>query len=198
MMQCNKIINIETFSSINNNKAFFLDTNVLYWYVYPRCGIQSDSRLKIQATPYYDFVDKLVADGNPLFTSIYNITEMLHVIEKREYDLFKLGHPEAEWSIKDIRRMPKEREALKRNLCTAMSNVNNICNVMDFNFTYSILNQFVLDLEKHQCDTVDYAKLKNCIKEQQLNVISDDSDFTTMHKINLFTANATALNSFKN
>ena len=197
MMQCNKIINIETFSSINNNKAFFLDTNVLYWYVYPRCGIQSDSRLKIQATPYYDFVDKLVA-GNPLFTSIYNITEMLHVIEKREYDLFKLGHPEAEWSIKDIRRMPKEREALKRNLCTAMSNVNNICNVMDFNFTYSILNQFVLDLEKHHCDTFDYAILKNCIKEQQLNVISDDSDFTTMHKINLFTANATALNSFKN
>lgn len=160
MMQCNKIINIETFSSINNNKAFFLDTNVLYWYVYPRCGIQSDSRLKIQATPYYDFVDKLVADGNPLFTSIYNITEMLHVIEKREYDLFKLGHPEAEWSIKDIRRMPKEREALKRNLCTAMSNVNNICNVMDFNFTYSILNQFVLDLEKHHCDTFDYAILK--------------------------------------
>lgn len=198
MMQCNKIINIETFSSINNNKAFFLDTNVLYWYVYPRCGIQSDSRLKIQATPYYDFVDKLVADGNLLFTSIYNITEMLHVIEKREYDLFKLGHPEAEWSIKDIRRMPKEREALKRNLCTAMSNVNNICNVMDFNFTYSILNQFVLDLEKHHCDTFDYAILKNCIKEQQLNVISDDSDFTTMHKINLFTANATALNSFKN
>lgn len=92
-MQCNKIINIETFSSINNNKAFFLDTNVLYWYVYPRCGIQSDSRLKIQATPYYDFVDKLVADGNPLFTSIYNITEMLHVIEKESTIYSSLGIP---------------------------------------------------------------------------------------------------------
>lgn len=194
MMQCDKIVNIETFSSINNNRAFFLDTNVLYWYVYPRCGIQTDSHLKIQATPYYDFVDKLVADGNPLYTSVYNITEMLHVIEKREYDLFKLGHPEAQWSIKDIRRMPKERELLKRNLSTAMSNVRNICTIMDFNFTYSILDQFVSDLENHHCDTFDYAILKNCIEKQQFNIISDDSDFTTMCKINLFTANATALN----
>ena len=192
-MQCEKIINIETFSSINNNKPFFLDTNVLYWYVYPRCGIQNDYRLKNQATPYYDFVDKLVADGNPLYTSIYNITEMLHVIEKREYDLFKLGHPEANWSIKDIRRMPTERLALKRNLSTAMSNVHTICTIMDFNFTDTLLNQFVHDLENHHCDTFDYAILKNCIAEQQFNIISDDSDFTTMHKINLFTANETAL-----
>lgn len=35
----NKIINIGTFSSINNQKEFFLDTNVLYWYVYPRYGV---------------------------------------------------------------------------------------------------------------------------------------------------------------
>lgn len=194
MMQCDKIFNIETFSSINNKKAFFLDTNVLYWYVYPRCGIQTDSRLKTQATPYYDFVDKLVADGNPLYTSIYNITEMLHVIEKKEFELYKLNHDNIDWSIKDLRKMPKEREALKRNLSTAMSNVNAICSVMNFNFTYSILEQFVQDLENHHCDTFDYAILKNCIKENQLNIISDDSDFTSMHKINLFTANQTALN----
>lgn len=171
-----------------------MDTNVLYWYVYPRCGIQTDSRLKTQATPYYDFVDKLVADGNPLYTSIYNITEMLHVIEKKEFELYKLNHDNIDWSIKDLRKMPKEREALKRNLSTAMSNVNAICSVMNFNFTYSILEQFVQDLENHHCDTFDYAILKNCIKENQLNIISDDSDFTSMHKINLFTANQTALN----
>lgn len=193
MMQCDKIFDIATFSSINNHKPFFLDTNVLYWYVYPRCGIQTESHIKMQATPYYDFVDKLVAAGNPLYTSIYNITEMLHVIEKREYDLYVTMHPEAKWSIKDIRRMPKEREQLRKNLSTAMSNVKNICKIMDFNFTYAILEQFVKDLENHHCDTFDYAILKNCIAEQQLNVISDDSDFTTMHKISLFTANATAL-----
>lgn len=33
------IIDINSFSSINNLKEYFLDTNVLYWYVYPRYGL---------------------------------------------------------------------------------------------------------------------------------------------------------------
>ena len=198
MMQCNQIIDLTTYMSINNQKAFFLDTNVLYWYVYPRCGIETEPRTKMQAAPYYDFIDNLVVAGNPLYTSVYNITEMLHVIEKREFELYSATHPEAKWSIKDLRRIPKEREQLKMNLSTTMSNVRNICKILDFNFTYDILNQFISDLEQHHCDTFDYAILKNCIVEKKLNIISDDSDFATMHQINLFTANATALNSIKN
>ena len=77
-----KIIDINKFSSVNNSKAYFLDTNVLYWYVYPRYGLSRKSVLH-QAQPYYDFVDKLVAAGNPLFTSVYNISELLNVIEKK-------------------------------------------------------------------------------------------------------------------
>lgn len=197
-MQCTKIIDLTTYIPINNQKAFFLDTNVLYWYVYPRCGIQTEHHTKMQAAPYYNFVDSLVAAGNPLYTSVYNITEMLHVIEKREFELYAMTHPEAKWSIKDLRRISEEREQLKRNLSTAMSNVQNICSILDFNFTYDILNQFIADLEQHHCDTFDYAILKNCIAEKKLNIISDDGDFTTMHQINLFTANSTALNSIKN
>lgn len=33
------IIDINSFSSINNSKEYFLDINVLYWYVYPRYGL---------------------------------------------------------------------------------------------------------------------------------------------------------------
>ncbi len=195
MMQCKTVVDITKYASINNRKEFFLDTNVLYWYVYPRCGIQTDSRIRLQATPYYDFVDGLVAAGNPLFTSIYNITELLHVIEKREYDLYQTMHPEAKWSIKDLRRLPDQRAQLKMNLSTAMANVKNICKISDFNFTYDILFQFISDLENHHCDTFDYAILKNCIAEHRLNIISDDSDFTTMHQISLYTANATVINN---
>ena len=50
------IIDINSFSSINNSKEYFLDTNVLYWYVYPRYGLTKKS-VEYQAKPYYDFVD---------------------------------------------------------------------------------------------------------------------------------------------
>ena len=30
------VIDIRKFASINSSKEYFLDTNVLYWYCYPR------------------------------------------------------------------------------------------------------------------------------------------------------------------
>ena len=63
----------------DTNKKFFLDTNVLYWYTYPRFA----ENLTRQARPYYDFVDALVSSGNPLYTSVYNLTELLNVVEKK-------------------------------------------------------------------------------------------------------------------
>ena len=196
-MICSKIIDLSTYIPINNQRSFFLDTNVLYWFTYPRYIINSNYHTKVQATPYYNFVDKLVSNGNPLFTSIYNITEMLHVIEKNEFDLYKINHSEADWTIKDFRKISTERSQLKRNLSTTLSNVKNICEILDFNFTYNILKQFVDDLENHHCDTFDYAILKNCITENKINVISDDSDFSTMEQIYLYTANTTVLSQAK-
>ena len=83
------IIDINSFSSINNSKEYFLDTNVLYWYVYPRYGLTKKS-VEYQAKPYYDFVDRLVSDGNPLCTSVYNISELLNIIEKNEFAIIPL------------------------------------------------------------------------------------------------------------
>lgn len=192
MMQCKRIVDLTIFMPINNQSAFFLDTNVLYWFFYPRYGI-TKKFIEQQASPYFDFVDKLVSNGNPLFTSIYNITEMLHVIEKNEFDIYTLNHPEANWTIKDFRRQSCERMQLKNNLSTALSNVKNVCNILNFNFTIDILENFVEDLEHHRCDTFDYAILQNCIKENNINIISDDNDFSTMEQICLYTANTKSL-----
>lgn len=196
MMHCSTTTDLNAFIPMNNQRGFFLDTNVLYWYTYPRFTAVSRSKTcdRLRTTPYIDFVDKLVSNGNPLFTSIYNISEMLHVIEKNEFDLYRLSHPEVDWSLKDFRKIPDERKQIKNNLSTALSNVKNICTILDFNFTYSILEQFVQELNEHRCDTFDYAILQNCIKENKLNIVSDDSDFSTMEHIHLYTANATVLN----
>ncbi len=39
MMKCEKIIDINDFIPFDNQKHFSLDTNVLYWFSYPRYGI---------------------------------------------------------------------------------------------------------------------------------------------------------------
>lgn len=188
-MTSNSIIDITTFSSINNTKAYFMDTNVLYWYTYPRFR----DTLPANAEPYYNFIDSLVAAGNPLYTSIYNLTELLNVIEKHEYDIYKKVHPELPYTKKDYRKIPDARRALKQILSTTISNVKNICSILSFKFELTIVDRFVDQLSEHRCDIFDYAILRNCIDDEKLNVISDDNDFSTMELINLYTANHNSL-----
>lgn len=184
---------IRKFTSINNSKEFCLDTNVLYWYTYPRYNLQTTNGTIRRSQPYYDFVDKLVADGNPLLTTRYNISELINVIENHEYEIFKKLHPEADYTKKDYRRIPKERESLKKILNTTLSNVNSVCNIADFNFTEQILVNCVNTLDKHRCDVFDFAILSYYKANNHLNIITDDSDFSSVDGIHLFTANDISL-----
>lgn len=184
-MKCNSTKDITKFSSINNTRPYFLDTNVLYWYTYPRIV----NKLPKNAEVYYNFVDSLVAAGNPLYTSIYNLTELLNVIEKNEYELYTKIHSEIPYTKKDYRKISKERSALKNILSTSLENVKAICNIVTFHFELKTLDDFVIQLSGHRCDIFDYAILKNCIADDKLNIISDDNDFSTMETINLYTAN---------
>ena len=38
---------------------------------------------------YYNFVDRLVQNGNTIVTSIYNVSEFLNIIEKHEYEIYQ-------------------------------------------------------------------------------------------------------------
>ncbi|RHP47808.1 PIN domain-containing protein [Clostridiaceae bacterium AF31-3BH] len=187
MMQCNKIVDLRTYASINNTRNFFLDTNVLYWYTYPR--FLESGQLTTTAQIYYNFIDSLTAAGNPLITSVYNLTELLNVIEKNEFDIYCHLHPDLPITRKDFRKMSSERREVGKIMQTALNNVKELCTVVDFNFSQTAVNSFANTFTNHRCDVFDYAILNNCINSQFLNIISDDSDFSTMEKITLYTAN---------
>ena len=187
MMQCNKIVDLRTYASINNTRNFFLDTNVLYWYTYPR--FLESGQLTTTAQIYYNFIDSLTAAGNPLITSVYNLTELLNVIEKNEFDIYCHLHPDLPITRKDFRKMSSERREVGKIMQTALNNVKELCTVVDFNFSQTAVNSFANTFTNHRCDVFDYAILNNCINSQFLNIISDDSDFSTMEKIKIYTAN---------
>lgn len=189
-----KIKDISNFLPMDSKTVYFLDTNVLYWYTNPR--ISTTKGLTRQAQIYFDFVDHLTSSGNPLITSIYNLTELLNVIEKNEFALYKEIHPdEAYISKKDFRRMSNERKKLQKIMKTALNNAQNICKIINFSFDVSKINDFINLLPNHRCDIFDYMILDNCKQAQTINVISDDSDFSTYDNIKLFTANINVLSN---
>lgn len=185
-MSNKKITDITKYQCINTSKAFFLDTNVLYWYSHPRFSNNLEKRAEV----YYNFVDSLVSAANPLYTSVYNLTELLNITEKNEYDIYIKTHPEEfNLSRKDFRRIIFEREKLKKLMQTTLNNVYNICTVLEFPFKKDVINKFTENLTTHRCDVFDYLIIQDCIQENYINIISDDNDFSTIDNINLYTAN---------
>lgn len=188
----NNIIDITKYQNINNTKKYFIDTNALYWYTYPRFV----DNLSAQAIPYYKFIDSLVASNNPLITSIYNISELLNVIEKNEYDIYIKTHPDNNYiSKKDFRRMPAERLQLQNMMQTTVENVYAICDVIEFSFEKENMNRFVNSVTEHRCDVFDYMIIQNNIKEKNTNIITDDNDFFTISDIMIYTANTHPLSN---
>ena len=188
----NKVTDIQNFMPVNTNTEYFLDTNVLYWYTNPR--ISSVNDLPKHAQIYYAFIDRLTVLGSPLTTSVYNLTELLNVIEKNEFDIYKNLHPDDNYiNKKDYRRMPEERSKLQRIMRTTLNNVLSICKIVEFPFSVEQIKDFANTLKEHRCDVFDYIILQNCVKTQTINVISDDNDFSTYNNIKLFTANISTL-----
>lgn len=186
---------LTTYVSMNNTTEFCLDTNVLYWYTYPRYDIFQKRHTGRHAQSYYDFVDRLVENGNPLLTTRYNITELINIVEKHEYDIFCAMHPESTIYQKGFSTDLWRKKKLKRILKTTLSNVNSICETADFNFTEKILDNCVNTLDEHRCDVFDFAILSYYKENKHLNIITDDNDFASVDGIKLYTANTTSLSS---
>lgn len=186
------VTDIRTFHAVNNKTAYFLDTNVLYWYVYPRytIGVHSSNG---QASPYIAFVDNLVKQGNPLFTSVYNLTELLHIIEKNEFELYRLANQNSNIrNIKDFRSITSRSE-VKANLFVAFNTTKSTFSILEHSLTSEILEKYIDTANQHRCDVFDYITLKYCIGLDKYNIISDDSDFSSIDGIHLFTSNQKVL-----
>lgn len=173
----------DTFKETN----FFIDTNVLYWISYSKYDF-FNGRARKQAKPYLEFIDKLLDDNASFFTSIYNISELLHIIEKHEFEIYQKTNPGLIDNIKDFRKLTS-RKYVKNELLTAIANIKGQCTVLEYPFFLDDLEEFIDTSDTHRCDNYDFITIKNCIKQGMLNIISDDGDFASINEINLFTSN---------
>ena len=164
------------------NKKFFLDTNVLYWYTYPRFA----ENLTRQARPYYDFVDALVSSGNPLYTSVYNLTELLNVVEKNEYEIFKNADDKRKYfTHKDYRRVAEERDKLMQIMKVTLSNAKSTCNIINFPFEISSIEKFTNNLVNHRCDVFDYLILENSIVYNKITITRYGGRLIYFHSVRI-------------
>ncbi|MHC6178545.1 hypothetical protein ACYUJ6_01545 [Clostridium sp. JNZ X4-2] len=184
--------NIDTLdvSKIDTKDIFALDTNVLYWTHYSKA---SDPNLKVhpyQVTKYPNFVEKLLENGNTLVTTIFNITELIHVVENSEFKIYKAINNTKHIKKKDFRNMEEERIKYKNEIKTILLQINSSyegqIKVIDLN--EDDINNFVENITNNSCDVFDYVVIEHLKDMGISNFITDDKDFKSIDGINVYFA----------
>lgn len=182
-------IDILDVSKIDTKDIFALDTNVLYWTHYSKA---SDPNLRVhpyQVTKYPNFVEKLLENGNTLVTTIFNITELIHVVENSEFKIYKAINT-TRIKKKDFRNIEEERIKYKNEIETILLQINSSYagQIKVIDLKENDINNFVENITNNSCDVFDYVVIEH-LKDMGINnFITDDKDFKSIDGINVYFA----------
>ena len=159
---------------------FVLDTNILY-YVHSGYVMSTDTKSK----SYSNVIQTILSNGYSIEISALNIQELLHIIEKKEYELYCTVNSKnkAIYTKKIYRQDSSQRNLLKAKLKTILSELS-LYELKDGEINVSELDKFVKDFNVHTMDPIDYV-LINRYDSQKTVFVSDDKDFQSIPSISV-------------
>ncbi|MDV0447350.1 hypothetical protein MsAg5_12350 [Methanosarcinaceae archaeon Ag5] len=175
--------------TVDPKEKYFIDANILL-FLYTDDTDRSQNKNKIKI--YSDFVKYLKNNGNPLFISSLNLQEVLHVIEKKEYDNY-CKENQCRVKLKRYRRNHQERKELKMKLGSLLQQIVQNYSVEGDSVDIKDIEAFVSSFDTHLYDPIDFFAVDSRCSRSRFNYITDDSDFKnnlnfkTNPNVNLYT-----------
>lgn len=179
-------------ATIPPDTRFLLDTNVLY-FIHAGYLVSSTSSNAVKCAQYSSFVGSLLASGFCLYTTAANIQELLHLIEKKEYELYCRNHSRTTYpgpnfySRKDYRNNSAERARLAHKLTVVLAQIENAYIIFDVTLQEKEIGSFVGTFPTHRYDPIDYIVVEDNIAAGRFNFITDDKDFQSDARIQVWT-----------
>lgn len=176
-------INSFNIGTYPKDTVFVLDTNVLYYvhsgYVMPTAA---------KSLLYSNVIQTILNNGYSIEVSALNIQELLHLIEKKEYELYCSANSKSPrtYTKKIYRQDATQRSLLKSKLHTILSELS-LYKLEDGEIAVDILNQFSNEFNLHTMDPIDYVLIKGYDSSRTV-FISDDKDFQSNSAICVVTA----------
>ena len=172
--------NVNTYAK---DTVFVLDTNVLYFvhsgYVMPT---------NAKSLSYSNVIQTILSNGYSVAVSALTVQELLHLVEKKEHELYCLAHSLSTqaYTKKSYRRDAAQRCLLKSKLSTILSELSSY-KLEDGEIAVDLLNRFSSELELHTMDPIDYVLVKGYDAAKTV-FVSDDRDFQSISSLSVLTA----------
>lgn len=72
---------------------FLVDTNVWYWMTYTRASQRIKPPLQYQTNIYPTYTNSALAVGAKIYQSGLSLSELAHLIEKAEFEIYAIANP---------------------------------------------------------------------------------------------------------
>lgn len=162
-------------SLIPPTEVLVLDTNVLLWTFYPKLTPNK----VYQTREYPSFIANSIARKNHIIVTTFCLNEMLHIVEKTEYDIYrkKTG---TSIPLKDYRRIPTERSNVKAEIELILKQLRAIptLQIVKSKATQKTISQFAYHYSVHLADFFDFCLISFC-NNHKYSIVSDDRDFNS-------------------
>jgi predicted nucleic acid-binding protein len=175
---------------------YFVDTNVWFWLTY--CSskeIPGDGEpRRYQVTKYPEFIEKVLDMGARLFHCPLVYSELANIIERTEFNIYRIENPQSKVSRKVFRSMSEERENVLKELKIAWDTISQLSKCLEV----PLHEKFVQDahevLEGSTLDPYDAFYFQIMAAEGLTKIITDDRDFGSTEIDSIYTANNRILN----
>ncbi len=181
---------------------FLVDTQVWYWLTYSRSQNTTQPPQNYQVEQYPTYIRQSIAAKSNLLWSGLAITELITLIEKSEYDIFCQEQKLAKktFSMKNYRHSEPEArsEQVIPEINAAWEIIQGIGNCLEAHVTQKFIIQSIANLNIQATDGYDTLMISSAKAIGVTQIITDDIDFITVPRIQVFTANPKALATAKN
>lgn len=176
------------------NDVLMVDTNVWYWLTYTRATQADNPPASHQINHYPNYIKKALSAKSTLVQSTLNLTELMHLIEKTEIEIY------AKSSGFDKTRRKEYRHNLASQRSIVVSEIDISWNQIS---SFGIPIQVSIDEKISEClakrmhtnalDGYDLLITETMTRANVNQVITDDGDFTTVQGLQVFTCNSNVL-----
>ncbi|WP_138225700.1 PIN domain-containing protein [Paenibacillus algicola] len=171
---------------------FLVDTNVWYWLTYSRASIAPSPPLNHQTTHYPSYIAKAIGAGSKLLWSGLSLSELAHIIEKTEREIFSRTIKPKVYRhnhINERANVISEIESVWGQVKSMALPLENLA--IDNYSTDEALKRLSLS----KLDGYDAFIINSLLSQDMVKVITDDGDYTSVPGLQVYTANDNVIRS---
>lgn len=169
--------------------TFLVDTNAWYWFAYTKASLSQYYKAE-----YTNYLKQCLAVGSNLIKTGLTLSELAHVIEKSEKDIYVI-QTGFSGSKKEFRHnCPTERANVIAEITSAWGVIDNIGLQMEIRIEEALTRDALARLQSECLDGYDALNVEAFLKTPYKNILTDDGDFVTVSGITVFTSNRNVIN----